>query len=128
MIYLTNNLDVLLDLNVELGTGCVPISGTFIDVSQAKELLETQQWRSCVISKKIAKKISELLGRDIPLYNGNQYVLQEGDMVIGYIEYPFVKNIEDVIKPEILSLLPRFEVTDVISTKHTGAAQSELML
>jgi hypothetical protein len=124
MIYLTNNLDVFLDLDVELGTGCALINGTFIDVSQAKELLETQQWRSCVIGKRIAKKISKLLGRDIPLYNGNQYVVQEGDMIIGYIEYPFDENIEDVIKPEILSLLPRFEVIDVICNKRTVAAQA----
>jgi hypothetical protein len=123
MVYLTNKLELILDeLDIELAEDCVFIMSDLISTKRVKEILETQQLRSCIISKKKAKEISKLIGQDIPLYDGNQYVLQEGDMIIVYIDYPLAVD-ESAIDPVILSALPRFETIGVVKYQH---APSEL--
>jgi len=118
MVYLTTRLELILDeLDSALAEGCVLFNQQGFNVAQAKELLETHEWRSCVISKKKVKKISELLGRDIPLYDGSEFTLQEGDMIMVYIDYPFAVD-ESAIDPAILSVLPRFDVIEVVNYQH----------
>jgi len=118
MVYLTTKLGLILDeLDSVLAEGCVLFNLQGFDVARAKELLETHEWRSCVISKKKAKKISELLGRDIPLYDGSEFTLQEGDMIMVYIDYPFAVD-ESAIDQTILSVLPRFDVIEIVNLKN----------
>jgi len=126
MVYLTNKLELIFDeLDSEFEKSCVPIRSHFAAVSQVKELLETQQWQSCVISKKKAKKISEILERDIPLYDYKDISLREGDMIIEYIDYPLAVDEADLTDnaKKILDLM-RFEIIEIVKYQHAPSVLS----
>jgi len=115
MVYLTDDLDFALSL-----TGGLPLMTNFsVDVSQVKDLLK-HEYRSCVIRKFSAKKLTELLGCDIPMYQKDLFRIKEGDTIIYFYAEIWFRDDEVLSKEEIQQLLFKFsgiKIEDVVGIK-----------
>jgi len=78
MVYLTDNLSFALSLvDGRSLLQSYPVRG-----SHVKELIEENEYTSCVTREFAAKKLTEMLGHDITVYKGKLFEITEGDTII----------------------------------------------
>jgi|GEM_PF-5799613 len=116
MVYITDNLSFALSL-----TGGLPLMQSYpVDVSEVEDLLENHEYRSCITREFAAKKLKELLNRDIPMYKKDLFRICKGDTIIYFHADVWFRDDESLSKEEIQQLLFKFtlvKIVDVVSSK-----------
>jgi len=112
MVYLTDDLSFALSL-----TGGLPLMQSFsVDIQRVKDLLK-HEYRSCITRKFAAKKLTELLGCDISMYQKDLFRIKEGDVIIYFYIEIWFRDDEGLSKEEIQRLLFKFsgiKIEDVV--------------
>jgi len=114
MIYLTDDLNFALSLI----DGTSLLRSHKIDVSQVIKLLENYEYKSCIMRQFSKKKIKELLGRNIPMYQEdpfNQLRIKDEDIIIHFQTEILFKNNEVLTKEAIQQKLFKFSVVKIVT-------------
>jgi len=118
MVYITDNLSFALSL-----TGGLPLLQSYpARETHVKELLEENEYRSCVTREFAAKKLTEMLERDITTYKGDLFRIQEGDMII-YFHANIYLDEEGLPREIIQHQIFEFtivKIVDVVINKEDG--------
>jgi len=114
MVYLTDDLNFALSLI----DGTSLLRSHKIDVSQVIKLLENYEYKSCIMRQFSKKKIRELLGRNIPMYQEdpfNQLRIKDEDIIIHFQTEILFKNNEVLTKEAIQQKLFKFSVVKIVT-------------
>ena len=114
MVYLTDDLNFALSLI----DGTSLLRSHKIDVSQVIKLLENYEYKSCIMRQFSKKKIRELLGRNIPMYQEdpfNQLRIKDEDIIIHFQTEIWFKNNEVLTKEAIQQKLFKFSVVKIVT-------------
>ena len=114
MIYLTDDLNFALSLI----DGTSLLRSHKIDVSQVIKLLENYEYKSCIMRQFSKKKIKELLGRNIPMYQEdpfNQLRIKDEDIIIHFQTEILFKNNEVLTKEAIQQKLFKFSIVKIVT-------------
>ena len=119
MIYLTDDLSFALSL-----TGGLPLLQSYpTDATQVKNLLQTNDWRSCVTSKFAEGKLKEILKCDVALYKKDLFRIKEEDLIIYFRTELWFRDDEVLTKKQIQQLLFKFsavKIVDVVGIDDTA--------
>jgi len=114
MVYLTDDLNFALSLI----DGTSLLRSHKIDVSQVIKLLENYEYKSCIMRQFSKKKIRELLGRNIPMYQEDPFSplrIGDEDIIIHFQTEVWFKDGEVLTKEAIQQKLFKFSVVKIVT-------------